>query len=290
MRKWVALLLCCFGCAPHATQQVKPERWAIYYDNTLPASTFEEYDLVVFDRMYYPKFKALKGKTTVLAYVSIGEVHGDTPEKDTLMEADAIRGMQEHWGSHVVDLGAPAWRKAIFAQIDDAMKKGFDGVMLDTVDSAIHFAEQESVTAGSKAALDAFTLIRDIRLRYPQAKLMLNRGFAILPTVAPYLDYALAESTLAQTDVSTGQSKLFPPNSYYLSVSRLEEAREEAPQLKIYTLDYWNQDDVHGLRHIYATQRARGYSPYVSTPDLRSFTPEPIDRQLFDVVSEDRHA
>ena len=284
MRKWLALLLCCLGCAPQATQEARTERWVAYYDKKLPASTFKRYDLVVFDREHYPDFTAIAEETAVLAYVSIGEVHGHTPNLATLEAQGTLITKRDHWDSHVVHIGAPAWQKTVFAKIDDAMNKGFRGVMLDTVDSAIYYAEQESPAAGAKAKREAIALIYDIRARYPQARLMLNRGFAILPEVARQIDYALAESTLAQTDVSTGQSTLFPPNSYYLSVSKLEVARQEAPQLKIYTLDYWNQDDVRGLHHIYATQRARGYVPYVSTPDLRRYTPEP------EPISEDEHA
>ncbi len=286
MRKWMAALLCCVACTPTYTprQEARGERWVAYYDNTLPASTFKNYDLVVFDREHYPDFTSIKHDTTVLAYVSIGEVHGHAKDLDALRKAGILRGAREHWGSYAVDIGAPEWKTLVFKKIDDAMKKGFAGVMLDTVDSAIYVAEQESPNEGEKAKADAAILIAEIRARYPQAKLMLNRGFAILPAVARKIDFALAESTLTQTDVSTGQSKLFSPNSYYLSVSRLEEARQNAPQLKIYTLDYWNQDDVRGIHHIYATQRARGYSPYVSTPDLRRYTPEP------QTVGEDEHA
>ncbi len=275
MRKWLALLLCCMGCSSQSTQHASADRWAIYYDKDIPAASFKGYDLVVFDRIYYPKFKALKGKTVVLAYVSIGEVHGDGPEKELLLGKEALRGEQAHWGSHIVDMSSPEWRRMVLAQVGDAVKKGFDGVMLDTVDSAIYAASQKSVKEEKTAQKAAIAMIRDIRKQYPHIKLMLNRGFAILPEVAPKLDYALAESTLVQTDISTGQSKLFPPKSYQLAIGRLEAAREMSPSLKIYTLDYWNQDDVQGIQNIYAMHRAQGFSPYVSTPDLRQFTPEP---------------
>lgn len=278
MRKWLTLLLCCIGCAP----AIKPaanenERWAIYYDKKVPAEMFKNYDLVVFDRTYYPDFKKLKGKTTVLAYVSAGEVHDTQPVYKTLVKKNALLGKQEHWNSYIVDLGVPEWRDAVLAQVDDAMKKGFDGVMLDTIDSPIVTAAKKSPKAELQAQADAVKLIVEIRLHYPHAKLMLNRGFSILPVVAPAIDYALAESTLVQTDISTGQSSFFPPNSYQFVIGKLEEARMRAPGLKIYTLDYWNQDDVQGLHKIYATQRAQGFSPYVSTLDLRHYTPEPVD-------------
>lgn len=279
LKRTLALLLCCTACAPVEKSSTHPEaandRWAIYYDSKLPASTFEGYSLVVFDRRYHPDFATIKPHTVVLAYVSIGEAHEDLPAKGELERGGALKATREHWGSSVVDMTSPGWKRIVLAEVDDALNKGFDGVMLDTVDSSLQLASQTSSGDEKAARAAAVSLIRDIRAAHPDKKIMLNRGFAILPEVAPALDYALAESTLVQTDVSTGQSHLYPANSYQLAVSRLKEARQVAPQLKIYTLDYWNQDDVHGLQNIYAIQRAQGFNPYVSTPDLRRYTPEP---------------
>lgn len=268
-----------------ATEEPMPQairsndRWAVYYDEELPAAAFHDYDLVVFDRRHHPDIAPLKGKTIVLAYVSAGEVHDGTAEQKRMAKENLL-GAQNRWGSYPVDITSPIWHGLIFAQVSDALQRGFDGVMLDTLDTPLHLAGQESGRAARKTEKAAARLIKDLRRAYPGMKIMVNRGFTILPKVAKTIDYALGESMLAQTDVSTGQFILFPPEDYASAASKLLEAREISPRLKLYTLDYWNQDDVHGLRKLYALQRSRGFVPYVTTPDLRRHTPEPVPSRM----------
>ena len=276
MRRWLAMLLMAAGCAPiPGKEAAHAPRWVAYYDKKLPASAFADYELVVFDRFYYPEFQSLKGNSTVLAYVSVGEMHDDSPHRHTLEQQDALLQSREHWGSHIVDLNNKAWRESVLEAVGDAITKGFDGVMLDTIDSPIHYAMTNSPNQVDTVKHQAIRLIRDIRTHYPSAKIMLNRGFEILPQVAGVIDFALAESILSQTDVSSGQSRLFPAHTFHLAVSKLKEAQRIAPKLTIYTLDYWNQDDVQGIGKLYAIQRSYGFRPYVTTPDLRTHTPEP---------------
>lgn len=283
LKHYVTALACMVGSActpvgkaPPSTQASSKERWAVYYAKELPASVFKDYDLVVFDRLYYPEdFKSLQPKTTVLAYVSIGEVHGDTDEHKLLEAQKALIGTRTKWNSYPVDIASLTWAKMVSAQVEDALNKGFDGVMFDTVDTALHLADMESPEKCGKAEAAAIALIASIKQAHPSAKIMLNRGFEILTRVAPALDYALGESMLAETDISSGQSKVFPANTYQSTASRLQQARVANPRLKLYTLDYWDQKDVDGLQKLYAIHRARGFHPYVTTPDLRKHTPEP---------------
>jgi uncharacterized protein (TIGR01370 family) len=275
--------LVCFvgsGCTPMVkaslnTPTPPKERWAVYYDKQLPAKAFKDYGLVVFDRIYYPEFEELKPDTTVLAYISLGEVHGDTDEHALLEKQHALLGKRSKWNSYTVDLTSKTWAKIIDAQVADAMDKGFDGIMLDTIDSGLHLADMDSPEKGERAQEAAIKIITDLRQHYPDMKIMLNRGFEILPRVANVIDYALGESMLANTDISTGQSSLFPANTYQSIASRLTNARAIAPKLKLYTLDYWNPEDVEGMQKLYAIHRTRGFTPYITTPDLRRHTPEP---------------
>lgn len=296
LKRFFTALVCCIGsaCTPTAkpapTAAAPKERWAVYYAKELPAETFRDYDLVVFDRIYYPDFEKLKGRTTVLAYVSLGEVHGDTDEHKLLAEQKSLMGTKSKWNSYTVDITAKTWQKIIEAQVEDAMNKGFDGIMLDTLDSALHLADMESEEKSARAQEAAIKIISDLHKHYPAMKIMLNRGFEILPRVASVIDYALGESMLATTDISTGQSSLFPPNTYQSTASRLTTARAAAPKLKLYTLDYWNMEDVEGLAKLYAIQRAHGFTPYVTTPDLRRHTPEPRDHQHATTQLKDPHA
>lgn len=280
MKKVLKQLLASFvflaGCTA-GQRQSDIRHWAVYYDDKLPASHFAGQDLVVFDRRYHPPLEPLKGNTILLGYVSIGEVHDDAPEKKILEKQGAILFQNTHWGSHAVDVTEPQWKKMVLDQVDDALSQGFDGVMLDTIDSPIHWAkteEPERVEAMENAAV---SLIGAIRTAHPDIKIMMNRGFDILPRVARDLDYALAESILTKTDDSTGQFTLIPSVTYAKAAAQLRQVIALAPKIRIFTLDYWNLDDVEGIKRIYALQRAQGFAPYVTTPDLADFTPEPLE-------------
>ncbi len=282
IRRWRALLalFCCASCAPTPAPGPKLERWAVYYDHTLPSSAFTEYDLVVFDRQHHPKLAPLLDRDiTVLAYVSGGEIAQDAPFLTKLKGSGAILAHNATWDSHVVDLTYAAWRSRVLEQVADAEAKGFSGIMLDTLDSPLHYAAEKGKELGEANRLAAIQLVRDIRTTYPAMKLMMNRGLAILPEVSEQLDFILAESVLAETNVSTGQSRLFSPNTYRQVVAQLHAAQRQSPQLKIYTLDYWNKDDVDGIQLLYALQRAHGFAPYVTSPDLRQLSPEPHSKQ-----------
>jgi uncharacterized protein (TIGR01370 family) len=274
MKQLVAALLCLAGCAP-APRPTAINHWAVYYDDALPASAFKSMDLVVFDRRHYPKFDSLKGKTIVLAYVSIGEVYDDVPERKRLEKEKSILNQNDRWKSHVVDVTSPVWRKLVMGYVDDAAKKGFDGVMLDTIDSPLYWADTIEPQRVEAMRAAASSLITGIRAAHPNMKIMVNRGFSILPVVATDIDYILAESIMTNTNVSSGQFVLFPPHSTDQVARQLRHVVALAPQLQVFTLDYWNQDDVKGLERIYASQRAEGFTPYVTTPDLTRFTPEP---------------
>ncbi len=264
------------ACAPAPKPPGKLEHWAIYYSNKLPANAFESMDLVVFDRTHYPKFEKLKGKAIVLGYVSGGEINDHLPEKAELDRDNALLYQQDAWKSHAVDLTSPRWHTLVLSYVADAEKKGFDGVMLDTLDGPLYWAKTKAPERYGAMCDAAVDLIREIREAHPKMKLMVNRGFQILPRVARDIDYVLAESILANTDVSTGQSVLFPPHTYGELAGELKNLQTISPSLKIFTLDYWNQEDVNGLERIYTIQRGAGFIPYVTSPSLNDFTPEPL--------------
>ncbi len=249
-------------------------RWAVYYGELLPARTFRGLDLVIFDRERHPDIRPLKGRTLTFAYISIGEVWDGEHEAAEKKGSKLLISKNKVWKSHVVDITDPAWTDIVLAKVEDAKSKGFDGVMLDTIDSPLYLAAESRDNKRLKAVEDAaVALIHQIRKHYPQTKIILNRGFSILPRVAGEIDYVLAESIFAKTDVSTGQFGLFPPMTYAGVAEQLQGVAAENPRLQILTLDYWNTQDVKGLERIYTTQRARGFSPYVTLPDLQSFTP-----------------
>ncbi|MFZ4541216.1 MAG: endo alpha-1,4 polygalactosaminidase [Rickettsiales bacterium] len=275
LKQVLAALLCVTGCTPTPRPIGPVKHWAVYYNDIRPSKDFKHLDLVVFDRRHHPDIDDLKGNTIVLAYVSIGEVYDDVPERLALEKKNALLSQHDVWRSHAVDISSPAWRKLVLGYVADAADRGFDGVMLDTVDSPLYWAETQAPKRLDAMKEAAVLLIHDIRKAHPKMKIMLNRGFSILPLVSKDINYILAESIMTNTNVSTGQFGLFPTSTYEEVAEQLQRVVARIPQLQVLTLDYWDQEDVNGLERIYASQRASGFVPYVTTPDLTVFTPEP---------------
>jgi len=269
-------VLCVAGCAtvPRPVGDVK--LWAAYYDTALPAKAFAQYDLVIFDRRHHPKFQKIKGKTKVFAYVSIGEVYHDVPEKKKLEKENSILFHNDRWNSHAVDVTSPLWRSMVLGYVDDAAQKGFDGVMLDTIDSPLYWAQTQAPERLHAMREGAVMLIQSIHAAHPTMKIMLNRGFELLPLLGAEIDYILAESILTHKDESSGQFGINSPHTYDQVAAQLHRFVAKSPQVQVLTLDYWNMDDVNGLETIYARHRAEGFVPYVTTADLTTHTPEPL--------------
>lgn len=291
LKQLMLVALCCASCAPTPKQPTKPERWVVYYGDTEPASAFLPFDVVLFDRIYHPPIaELLEDKDRILlAYVSAGEVHGyRTDELKHLKKHKAILAHNKDWDSYVIDLTSAEWRSIVLGEVQDALDQGFHGVMLDTIDTPLQASEKASPELGAANRDAAIQLIADIRQAHPGIKLMLNRGFPILPEVSGQLDFTLAESILAETNVSAGQSRLFSPMTYREMTTMLEDVRLRSPQLKVYTLDYWNQDDAEGIQRLYAIHREHDFVPYVTTPDLRTLSPEPHSTQTYERAKAQR--
>lgn len=255
----------------------KPERWAVYYSQMSPAEAFLPYDVLVFDRDGHPPLPTLDdGKRLLLGYVSFGEaeIHRkDYPQVQALdVLIDGVPGWQ---GNAFIDVRKPQWRDYILNTIiPDLMREGFNGVMLDTVDNLIWLEDKDPVAyAGIRRA--TIDLIHAIHQSFPQLHIMLNRGFSILPHVAADIHMLLAESVYTSWNTATATPAMAPPDIQQNYLRDIQKAQKQFPGLKVYSLDYWPPDAIEAIRAIYKQQRANGFIPYVTTPDLQTLHPEP---------------
>jgi polysaccharide biosynthesis protein PelA len=277
---FIGFLMILGACAPtvhpnHVYHDHQP-RWAAFYAKDILPEELIHYDLLVFDGEHYPDLTPYHKKTTLLQYISIGEVHGHSPLLEPLKQQGAIWGYNKTWDSYVVNLANPLWRKTILTiEIPKAIAAGFDGIMLDTSDSYLQAKPKEK----DRSIKNLVTFIKEIRNTFPGIKIMLNRGFEILPEVADDINYILAESILVDSNYKNGLSTAYPQSGYESTARLLQQTKQLSPKLKVYTLDYWNPEDADGIIRIYKKQRARGFIPYVATSDLRRHVPEPSGKQ-----------
>lgn len=256
-----------------------PMRWAVYYGDSLPYSAFNAYDLVVFDGDNHPPFAGQRRKGQILlGYVSTAESEDYRDYYPQVQQMGVLKEVSSRWPDHrLIDIREPQWQKFVVEElVPRVLKEGFDGVMLDTIDSALHLEATYPVEyAGMQDA--AVELVRAIRKAHPNCLIMLNRGFEILPQVADVLDYELAESVRVRYDIAGNHAELFSDAIYDEMVAKLKAARKQNPRLKVMTLDYWKMSPQENgvIRDIYAQQRAHGFIPYVTTVDLLNLHEEP---------------
>ena len=245
MRKsiFLFLILALFcGCLSHNSQEIQSiyhnklsinNFWVYYGSNHV--EELSKYDLVIIEPYNYNKeeikrLKELNPKIKVIAYLSIGEVD---KERDYFEDCKSIIiGENPNWDSYYVNISSPIWRNIIFNEIDKFIDMGFDGIFLDTVDSAIYTNQKD----------DVVELIKDIRKRYPTIIIIQNRGLEVVDKTAPYIDAVLFEDFSTYYDFKEKKAKFWSGND--LKWTDIQAERLKKLNIIVLTLDYVNDEEM----------------------------------------------
>jgi len=254
------------------------EKFVVYYSDKEPVTSFDDYDLLVFDSRYHPDIQPIsEGRKTILGYISLGEIEQGTPYFLLMKNGGILLNENENWkGAYSIDIREPLWQKTVIEEmIPGILRDGFNGIFIDTLDSSIEL-ERSNPKKYAGMADAAIRLIQAIRLHYPDIKIMLNRAYAIMPKVSPYIDMELGESVLHTYNFNKKSYEPVDNEQYISQVKWLQNAKLRNKKLKIYTLDYADKNDSTKIANIYRIQRANGFIPYVTTISLNELIPEPI--------------
>lgn len=239
--------------------------FAFYYGAHVPVAELSLFDSVVVepDSDFDPR--AVETLHTVwLAYVSVGEVGAARAYFKDIPRA-WLHGENRAWDSKIVDQAVPQW-PAFYVEhvIAPLWDKGFRGFFLDTLDSYQIVAKSDAERARQQAGVVA--VINAIKARYPSARLILNRGFELLPLVHD-LVYAVVFESLFRGWNQAQQR--------YTEVTRADRAWlmmqvniVKAYGLPVVSIDYCPPADAACARETAAKIRAAGVIPYVTGPAL----------------------
>lgn len=141
------------------------------------------------------KEKTKEANATLIAYVSIGELHSreielfetfaksrDAEVDIEKLKSDVLIGDNTVFSSHHVDVANPIWRSFIFDKTAKILAKGVDGFFLDTVDTVDIYAMKEDWDAEhrSRSVKAMISLIREIKKQNSGAFTLQNRGLNII--------------------------------------------------------------------------------------------------------------
>lgn len=257
------------GCsAANAVNGAAMPSVAFFYGEQVPVETLSRFDAAVVepDSGFDPAAQPA-GCTAWFAYVSVGEVTPQRPYYAAMPKA-WLAGHNAAWASHVVDQDAPGWPAFYVKQVIAPLwRKGYRGFFLDTLDSYQLIAKTDVDRQRQQAGL--VSMIRAIKTRYPQALLMFNRGFEILPQVHD-LVYAVAFESLYSGWDQTKQSYTQVPQADRDWLLGQAKVIREQYRLPVISIDYCASGDEQCARDTVQKICKDGLVPYVTDGGLQT--------------------
>ncbi|TAM28677.1 MAG: hypothetical protein EPN59_15050 [Paraburkholderia sp.] len=264
----ISAVLCAFGTASAAHagtdgDTIAPDlRVAFFYGTTPPTALLAHYDIAVLepDSGFQPGEHPLPC-TQWFAYASVGEM---TPQRPYFAQLpkDWLKGRNNNWASHVVDQSRAGW-PAFFVRhvIDPLWARGYRGFFLDTLDS---YQLVTSSDAERERQRDGIVrVIHAIRKSHPAAKLILNRGFELLPQIHDDVSAVAFESLYRGWDQAHSRYVDVPQadRDWLLAMAHTVKTRYGLPVISI---DYCAPDDAACARETAARISADGIVPFIT--------------------------
>ncbi|MGE4553862.1 MAG: endo alpha-1,4 polygalactosaminidase [Desulfovibrionaceae bacterium] len=271
LKGFAAVLVCAAGlfwAGPASCADITT--WLCLYSTDFGPEEYGRFDLVVLDGVNHPSLEHRSpGQPVLLGYVSVGEEREDGPVWDLVQDQPFVAGRNDDWNSLVLDLRSPAWRGILLDRvIPEVLAQGFDGVFLDTMDSALALAHGEDKAKYQGMREAALSFLAEVRRRWPGIHIALNRGLELLPEAAPGLDSLLIEDLSFGYDFSEKAYRPVPSAVRDELVAAAHAARAANPKLTVLTLDYVEPGRKANIREAIRYSRSQGFVPYVSTLKL----------------------
>lgn len=245
------------------------DSWVCFYGSEFPSKALKPYDLYIFQAYGHPDIETLKkGGGKIVGYISAGEINKTSPFFSEIESAGIIVEENKDWpGAFRVDLRSEKWQELLLARvIPDLLVQGFDGIFIDTIDTAIYL-ENEKGKAGSVGRAKA--LIKEIRKRFPNISIVLNNGLFLLNDVGNSIDALVVEDVFTLYNFSKKRYLIAPVKFTAERVATLKEF-----QLKfgkpVLSLDYWKPSDKKRAEAIATKAIAQGFVPYIADINLET--------------------
>ncbi len=249
--------------ASHLPTSSGPKHFIVYYGPS--PKSFSHVDWAIVQDSYRP---APYAKTVYFAYLSLGEID---PGTNVSKELSAIPGELSRvtlsknvfWHSRVADIRRDSFRQALLRQIQDDLRNRFGGIFLDTLDSPLEYRKEHPIKGkGIRRAMKSF--IQTVHASYPGIRIIVNRGFEILPSIAPEISGVLFEDFCSRFDEETKTYVSVPEDERQSFLQLIYQAKKRNPELVVLALDYDDPDHPAFTKKCEQISRREGFPHYVS--------------------------
>ena len=280
----LAQVLCAlwaFSRTPASAAESETPSVAFYYSSNPPAESLAYFDqIVVQAQALSPPQLALlrRHRSEVYAYVSVSEVS----RQQALVSDEPFRlGVNPDWNTVIMDAANPGWRRALLEKtLAPLWERGFRAFFLDKLDSYQRAVRTPAAAAAQVQGL--LQVIRELHARFPGVKLLLNRGFELLPEVSSLAVGMVAESLFRSWDPVTKRYIEVSERDRSWLLARLRTARDQY-HLPITVIDYVPHAERELARATARRIAALGMTPWVSDHALGSLgigTLEAVPRRI----------
>ncbi|MBV2181439.1 MAG: endo alpha-1,4 polygalactosaminidase [Castellaniella sp.] len=238
-----------------------------YYGGAAPVSELSRFDVAVLepDHDFVPPPRG-QGRTRWLAYVSVGEVLASRPYF-ARMPRQWLAGRNDTWQARIIDQSAPGWSDFFVSRVAAPLwKAGYQGFFLDTLDSYQLLGKDAAMLERQRQGL--VRLIRALRRAYPQAMLILNRGFELLPDLHDQVDAVAFESLYRGWSQAQGKYVVVSETDRAWLLGQAQTVREYG--LPVVAIDYCPPEDHVCARDTAQRIRVHGIIPYVGDGHLQT--------------------
>jgi len=239
-----------------------------YYGSRPPVEDLRHYDHIVIQPsqiLPHERTALLNLDSLVFAYVSFGEIARNSEDMERIKTKWSI-GVNPAWNSLVMDMTDPAWHQYLLEHhFDRLWRDGYRAFFLDTVDSYLIVTTEGKQREEQEKGLVA--LLAEIKRRYPECKLILNRGFEVLDRAAQYADGMVAESLFHGFDPVTGKHAPTKEENRTWLIQALSRAQNEF-KVPVIVLDYVDPGDWAEAEKTAREIIKLGYMPWVANGDL----------------------
>jgi uncharacterized protein (TIGR01370 family) len=239
---------------------------AFFYGKPVPVELMAHFEQVVVEPDNIDNIEPLTTKgVSVFAYLSVGEINQTRPWYAEIPK-DWLLGENQAWGSSIVDLSKKEWQDYIINKLMTPLwERGYRGFFLDTLDSYQLMSQDPAIRLAQQQGL--IDIIRAMHTRFPEVKLILNRGFELFPEVANYAVAVAAESLFQRWNATTRSYVEVPEPDRVWLLGKLNQIHDQYG-LQIISIDYVSPKQRELARDVAEQITALGFTPWVSNPSM----------------------
>lgn len=270
MKRAIVFLIALLVIAGQGAAQerlMKVRSWICFYGSSFP-SNIRDYDLYVLARTGHPDISPLKQKgSIVVGYVSAGEINMHD-ESFAKVPKDILLEENKDWeGAHRVDIRSVKWHSVVLNElVPSALKEGFDGIFIDTIDTALYLENEKGLKGSVESAV---SLIRKIRQRHPGIVILLNNGLFLVDKVGDAIDALVVEDVYTLYDFKTKRYSMASDEWTKERLGPIDSFRERFAK-PVLSLDYLSGRNKRAVSLVAKRARSDGLVPYISDIGLKT--------------------